>query len=80
MWDSIIYYDTGKIVSINADESEYLGFITSVVSITEMPAENGQTNVSHLQPSVGAPLVKCGNGIALCLDIGWLYFEPDAND
>ena len=80
MLDNVIYYDTGTIVSIDVSEDEYIGFITSVISITEMPYENGQTNISFMPSLEGAPLVKYENGIALRKDIGWVYFEPSEND
>lgn len=71
MVDDVLYYSTGLKVSISVAESDYLGKITSVVSITEKPTKNGQANI----PYEDAPYVKYQDGLALLMDKDWIYFK-----
>lgn len=52
MAEDTLYYTTGIEIKIKINESEYIGEITSVVSLTQWPEENGQANI----PYEGAPM------------------------
>jgi len=69
--NDIVYSTTGRQLAIDADESDYLGCIKSVVSLTAMPTENGQANTS----TVGAPYMAYEDGLALMIDGQWYLFE-----
>lgn len=73
MVDGILYFSTGTQMSIEVEETEYLGKIISVVDITELPTEHGQANI----PFYDAPYIKCheSEGFALLMDGKWILFE-----
>lgn len=71
MVNSTIYYSTGKEIVIEIDESEFLGHISSVISIAKLPSEDGQANI----PYEGAPYAKYQEGIVVLMDDVWIFFE-----
>jgi len=72
MIDDIIYGTTGKVMAIEIDEAEYLGRITSVVDIRQLPTENGQGNLALLED---APYAKYGEGFVVLMEGKWILFE-----
>ena len=56
--------------AIEIAESEYLGFITSTVRLSEWPTENGQANIDV----EGAPYAEYGNGIVVLWNGEWTLF------
>ena len=74
--DVLYYMSAGKALSIEVDESGYLGEITSVVSISGLPTENNQANI----PFEGAPYIKYQEGLALLMDDEWRLFEVRDNN
>ena len=76
MMDNILYYSTGNEISIDIDEADYLGRITSVVKITQLPTENGQANI----PFEDAPYAKYEEGLVVLMDEKWILFEIRDDD
>ena len=62
---------TGIAKSIEIDEAEYLGRISSVVNISQLPTENGQANI----PFENAPYVKHEECIVVLMGEEWILFE-----
>ena len=50
MINDVLYFYTGEEVSGEIDEDLIAGAITSTVPLTEMPTENGQSN---MEPTLG---------------------------
>ncbi len=71
MMEDALYYTTGLEVEIEIDKSEYIGEITSVVSLAQWPEENGQANI----PYEGAPYARYEEGIVLLIQGDWILFE-----
>lgn len=71
MINDTLYYSTGTHISVDIDESEFIDRITSTVSISQMPTENGQANI----PFENSPYAKYENGIILLMDNQWILFE-----
>lgn len=63
MLDDILYYSTGREVSIEVDEADYLGRTISI-DISEFPSKNGQANILF----ESAPYVKYQEGIVILFD------------
>ena len=76
MVDDVLYYLAGYTVAIDVKEDEYLGLITSTVSLSFMPSKNGQSNYAPK----GAPYVKYEDGMAVFMDDSWIYFEARNNN
>jgi len=72
MIDDILYGTTGKVVAIDIDEAEYLGRISSVVDIRQLPTENGQGNLALLED---APYAKYEEGLVVLMEGKWILFE-----
>lgn len=72
MIDDVLYYYTGREVPIEIDEESILEIITSTVSLTEMPAENGQPNMT---PLLDCPYAKHEENIAVLMEETWMLFE-----
>jgi len=74
MLDDILYISTGEKIPIKVDENEILGKITSSISLTEWPVENGQTNLELLN---GTPYAKYENGIIVRwgTEDAWMIFR-----
>ncbi len=71
MVEDALYYTTGMKIEIEIDESEYIGEITSVVSLAQWPEEDGQANI----PYEGAPYARYEGGIVLLMQGDWILFE-----
>ena len=71
MVDQIIYYSTGRAIRLDVSEDAYLGKITSVVGISELPTKNNQANI----PYDGAPYARYLEGLAVLMDEEWIFFE-----
>jgi len=71
MVEDILYYSTGKEIPVKIDESAFLGRIASIVSISQMPTENGQANI----PYADAPYSKYEDGIVVLMNEKWILFE-----
>ncbi len=71
MVDNVLYYSTGKEIPAEIDEADYLGRITSIVSISQLPTQNNQANI----PFEDAPYAKYGDGIVVLMNEEWTLFE-----
>jgi len=76
MINNTMYYMTGRSVTIDANEEDYYGVITSVVASSEKPTKNGQANIAY----EGAPYVEYQDGFALLMYDEWIYFEARVTD
>ena len=65
------YYYTDFIVAGDVDESAIDGYITKVVSIMEMPDENGEANMDILD----APYAFTDMGLVVLVNNEWTMFE-----
>ena len=72
MVDDVLYYYTGREIPDEIDEDSILGIITSTVSLTEMPTENGQSNMTSL---LDCPYAKHEEKIAVLMEEKWMLFE-----
>jgi len=71
MVNDVLYYSTGEKISIEIDESEFLGRISSVVDISKQPSSNDQANI----PYEDAPYAEYQEGIVVLMDDVWILFE-----
>lgn len=71
MVDNRLYCYTGEAVEADIEESDVLGKITSTVSRTEVPTENGQANI----PFKGAPYARYGDDMIVFMNDGWILFR-----
>lgn len=76
MVEGVLYLDTGKEVSGNVDSSAVLGEIASSAGASEKPIENGQCNFDS---GVGAKYATYNDGIAVCLDNKWYFFDKETS-
>ena len=78
MLDDVIYYSQGKILEIAPSEESYSGHITSIVSVKNLPSQNGEANV----PCLYVPYILLDEGVAVYFKEKWLLFEifDDANN
>ncbi|MCL1817039.1 MAG: hypothetical protein FWG43_05495 [Clostridiales bacterium] len=77
MVNNTLYFYTGRIIFFDTAEYECLGTITSVVTLSQMPSENGQSNMFNI---VDAPYVVYEDGLALFWDDEWHFFETREDD
>lgn len=70
--DGMLYYSTGYEAPKEELSIEVLGYISSVLSLSELPAKEGEANI----PFEGAPYTSCGEGIAVKMDEVWILFVP----
>lgn len=71
MVNDVIYYTTGKEVIIDIEEDEYMGRISSIIPIKELPSKNGQANI----PFKNAPYAVYQDGIIILMDNAWILFK-----
>jgi hypothetical protein len=77
MLDEVLYYYTGNAVSEEMDEDASMGTIASTVPLSEMPTENGQTNMTHL---LGCPYAQYGENVVVLMEEQWMLFETRDTD
>ncbi len=70
-----LYSSTGYEAPAEELSTEVLGYISSVVSLSELPEKDGEANI----PFEGAPYALCGEGIAVKMDEVWTLFLPAEN-
>ena len=66
------YFITGLSTSIEIDENDYLGVVTSTVPLSQIPTMNGQSNFVL----EGTPYAEYEDGIVALIDGKWVIFEP----
>jgi len=73
--DDVMFYLSGeRPITTEIHESEYLGKITSVVPLSQIPFENGQANFNV---EAGAPYAKYPPGIAVLWNGEWSLFVTE---
>jgi hypothetical protein len=76
MVDGTLYITTGEIISEVIEESSALGYIMSIVPISDWPIEHAQTNFDSLY---GEPFAAYQDGFAVRLNRGdgdrWILFR-----
>ncbi|MBQ8821417.1 MAG: hypothetical protein IJZ82_02130 [Lachnospiraceae bacterium] len=70
-----IYHSTGYEAPKEELSAEVLGYISSVVNLSELAEKDGEANI----PFEGAPYALCGEGIAVKMDEVWTLFLPAEN-
>ncbi len=76
MIDDVLYYYTGKEVSVNIDEESIIGTIASTVPLSELPSENGQSNMNIS----GCSYAPFEENFVVRMEEKWMLFERrDAN-
>ncbi|MDL2233558.1 hypothetical protein LJC63_08305 [Ruminococcaceae bacterium OttesenSCG-928-L11] len=76
MVEDAIYMDTGREVSAKSVEVVILGTITSSVSATETPTENGESNFGN----EGAEYAYYDDGLVVNLKDKWIFFEKESGN
>ncbi len=71
MVDDVMYVLLGEELDTAPLESSFSGKITSVVKLTEFPAQNGEANFDCLN----APYVILDEGVAVRFNEKWMLFE-----
>jgi beta-lactamase regulating signal transducer with metallopeptidase domain len=75
MVGGILYFDTGRQLPAEVDESAVLGTVASSVSQSEAPSRDGQSNFGK----IGAKYAYFENGVAVLIDGEWVFFEKDSS-
>jgi hypothetical protein len=75
MVDDVLYYLAGNTITIDIEEDEYLGIVTSKVGLSFFPSKNGQSNFAP----EGTPYIKYEDGLAVFMDDRWVFFEARNN-
>jgi len=71
MVNDTYYFITGLSASVEINEDDYLGLVTSTVPLSEIPTRNGQSNFV----SEGTPYAEYKDGIVALIDGKWVIFE-----
>jgi len=71
MVNDTYYFITGLSASIEIDENDYLGVVTSIVPLSQIPTMNGQSNFVL----EGTPYAEYEDGIVALIDGKWVIFE-----
>jgi len=71
MYGGEIYCTTGKQMPGEVSEDAILGEVTSIVSLTQWPEEEGQANFDIL----GAAYAITSDGFVVLVDNEWTLFE-----
>ena len=69
--DTLYIYSEFDVHPRKTSEKDYAGRITSLIDISELPAENEQTNHKRC---LDAPYVKYEDGYALLVNERWVFF------
>ncbi|MGB4587888.1 MAG: hypothetical protein WBI17_01475 [Clostridiaceae bacterium] len=67
----LLFLDTGKVISIDLDDSEIIGKVHSSTLQHEKPTENGQTNFGY----IGSKYIQYGENIVVFINHQWILFE-----
>lgn len=68
-----LYRITGKELAVEVDESAIAGYVTSVVPLTQLPEEEGQTNF----PAQDAPYAMTDEGLVVLVENEWRLFRKE---
>lgn len=71
MVGDLLFLDTGKVLSIDIDDSAIIGEIHSSTLQHEKPTENGQTNFG----CIGSKYIHYGENIVVLINNKWILFE-----
>ena len=66
-----LYRTTGKQIPAEVDESAIVGRISSVVPLSQLPSNEGETNFGE----VGDPYAITSDGLLVIMDHEWVLFE-----
>ena len=70
--DNVLYYYTGEEVPVEIDEASIMGIVTSTVPLSEMPIENGQSNMT---PILGCSYAPYEGNFVVLIEEEWMLFE-----
>lgn len=71
MYEGMLYKTTGKQISAEVDESAIVGYISSVVPLSQFPSNEGEANFGK----VGDPYALTADGLLVLLNNEWTLFE-----
>ena len=71
MHENNLYKTTGKQIPAEIDESAIVGYISSVVPLSQFPSNEGEANFGE----VGDPYALTADGLLVLLNNEWTIFE-----
>ena len=71
VYEGNLYRTTGKQIPATVDESAIVGYISSVVPLSQLPANEGEANFGE----VGDPYAITSDGLLVIMDHEWVLFE-----
>ena len=66
-----LYRTTGKQIPAEVDDSAIVGYISSVVPLSQLPSNEGEANFGE----VGAPYARTSDGLLVIMGHEWVLFE-----
>lgn len=75
MVEEHLYLDTGEKISVEIDDMDIIGNITSEVAGSEIPTQNGQSNFG----CVGSEYAYFDDGIVIMINNEWQYFRKETD-
>ena len=71
MYEGALYRTTGKQIPAEVDESAIVGYINSVVPLSQFPSDEGEANFGQ----VGDPYAITRDGLLVIVNNEWTLFE-----
>lgn len=71
MYEGNLYRTTGKQIPAEVDESAIVGYIDSVVPLSQLPSNEGEANFGQ----VGDPYAITRDGLLVIVNNEWTLFE-----
>lgn len=71
VYEGNLYRTTGKQIPSEVDDSAIVGYISSVVPLSQLPSNEGEANFGK----VGAPYAITSDGLLVIMGHEWVVFE-----
>ena len=71
MYEGNLYRTTGKAIPATVDESAIVGYISSVVPLSQLPSNEGEANFGE----DGDPYAITSDGLLVIMGHEWVLFE-----
>ena len=71
VYEGNLYRTTGKQIPAEVDDSAIVGRISSVVSLSQLPSNEGEANFGE----VGDPYARTSDGLLVIMGHEWVLFE-----
>jgi len=76
MYDGKLYHLNSKGIVVDVDQAEIIGYVSSTVPLSQLPAENGQANFGDTD----TPYAMTDLGLAVMFNSEWTLFSEDTNN